>query len=64
MNSEWLCICFFSSFYVIAYVCIYKVSICDFVSNVNFSVGAPEWTPDKQKTSERGLAGGGAGLGL
>lgn len=52
---------------MIGYVCIYIVSVCDYVSNVNFSVSAPERTPDnnrKQQGAKKGVARGGAGLGL
>lgn len=43
MNSEWLYVSLFLSlFTLIGYVCIYIVSISDYVSNVNFSAGTPE----------------------
>lgn len=53
MNSQWLYVSFPPSFTVIGYVRIYIVSARDYVSNVNFSVGAPEWTPDNNKKLRR-----------
>lgn len=31
----------------------YTVSVCDYVSNVNFSVGTPERTPDSNRKQQR-----------